>query len=128
MDARRVRPWLAVLAACVAALFLHWLTYRILTRALAHENATGRSLLRRARRPSRLAAVVAEELRVGRDDVDVEEPTWEPKCGYNATGGSQSMRNSWGPLRKAAASARVMLVTAGAARLGVDAGRLVKMF
>ena len=54
-----VAPMLAVLAACVAALFLHWLTYRILTRALAHENATGRSLLRRARRPSRLAAVVA---------------------------------------------------------------------
>ena len=54
-----VTPMLAVLGACVAALFLHWLAYRFLTRVLAHENATGRSLLRRARRPSRLAAVVA---------------------------------------------------------------------
>lgn len=54
-----VAPMLAVLGACVAALFLHWLAYRVLSRVLAHENATGRSLLRRARRPSRLAAVVA---------------------------------------------------------------------
>ena len=54
-----VAPMLAVLAVCVAALFLHWLAYRILSRALARDNATGRSLLRRARRPSRLAAAVA---------------------------------------------------------------------
>ncbi|MEX3316953.1 mechanosensitive ion channel family protein [Sulfitobacter sp. PS-8MA] len=54
-----VAPLLAVLAACIAALFLHWLAYRALNRAIAQENATGRSLLRRARRPSRLAAVIA---------------------------------------------------------------------
>jgi len=69
-----------------------------------------------------LAAVVAEELCVDRDDVDVEEPIWEPKYGSNATGGSQSMRNSWDPLRKAAAAARVMLVEAGAARMGAAPG------
>ncbi len=69
-----------------------------------------------------LAAVVAEELCVTRDDVDVESPIWEPKYGYNATGGSQSMRNSWDPLRKAAAAARVMLVAAGAAHLGAAPG------
>jgi len=66
-----------------------------------------------------LAMVVAEELCLPSDAVDVEVPVWEPKYGYNVTGGSSSMRNSWVPLRKAAAAAREMLVAAGAARLGV---------
>ncbi|MBU0741174.1 molybdopterin-dependent oxidoreductase [bacterium] len=65
-----------------------------------------------------LAMVVAEELCVATDAVDVEVPIWESKYGNNVTGGSSSMRESWLPLRRAAAAAREMLVTAGAARLG----------
>jgi small-conductance mechanosensitive channel len=52
-------PLLVVLGACLAALFLHWLFFRLAPRAVAETNLTARSLLRRARRPSRLAAVVA---------------------------------------------------------------------
>lgn len=52
-------PLLAVVGACLAALVLHWVLFVILRRTISQENATGRSLLRRGRRPSRLAAVVA---------------------------------------------------------------------
>ncbi|MFG6569440.1 mechanosensitive ion channel family protein [Sulfitobacter sp. 1A13679] len=54
-----VRPLLAVLLACAAGLAVHWIGYRILDRVISEKNITGRSLLRRARRPLRLAAVVA---------------------------------------------------------------------
>ncbi|MDF3383148.1 MULTISPECIES: mechanosensitive ion channel family protein [Sulfitobacter] len=54
-----VSPLLAVLLACAAGLAVHWIGYRILDRVISEKNITGRSLLRRARRPLRLAAVVA---------------------------------------------------------------------
>ncbi len=54
-----VSPLLAMLLACAAGLALHWIGYRILDRVISEKNITGRSLLRRARRPLRLAAVVA---------------------------------------------------------------------
>lgn len=67
-----------------------------------------------------LAMVVAEELCLPTAAVDVEVPVWESKYGFNVTGGSSSMRDSWVPLRQAAAAAREMLVAAGAARLGAE--------
>ncbi|WP_411975795.1 mechanosensitive ion channel family protein [Sulfitobacter faviae] len=54
-----VSPLIAVLLACAAGLAVHWIGYRILDRVISEKNITGRSLLRRARRPLRLAAVVA---------------------------------------------------------------------
>ncbi len=72
-----------------------------------------------------LAMVVADELCVDPDAVDVETPVWEPKFGYNVTGGSQSMRNSWVPLRQAAAAARVMLIGAAAEAMGAPAAECV---
>ncbi len=39
--------------------------------------------------------------------------------GVQATGGSSSVRDAWGPLRQAAACARALLLEAGARRLGV---------
>jgi isoquinoline 1-oxidoreductase beta subunit len=42
--------------------------------------------------------------------------------GVMATGGSTSVRDAWGPMRRAGATARVMLVLAAARRFGVPAG------
>ena len=39
--------------------------------------------------------------------------------GLQTTGGSSSVRDAWGPMRQAGATARAMLLTAGAIRLGV---------
>ncbi len=64
-----------------------------------------------------LALVVAEELCVTTDRVDVAVPIWESKYGDNVTGGSSSMRMSWQPLREAAAAAREMLVGAYCSRM-----------
>jgi isoquinoline 1-oxidoreductase beta subunit len=44
--------------------------------------------------------------------------------GVQATGGSTSVRDAWGPMRKAGAAARAMLVGAAADRFGVDAASL----
>lgn len=45
-----------------------------------------------------------------------------PVLGEQITGGSASLRGSWGPIRKAAASARIMLIEAAARQWGVKAG------
>lgn len=44
--------------------------------------------------------------------------------GVQATGGSSSMRDAWGPMRQAGAAARSMLVSAAAARFAVPAEQL----
>jgi isoquinoline 1-oxidoreductase beta subunit len=44
--------------------------------------------------------------------------------GLMVTGGSSSVKDAWGPMRVAGASAREMLVAAAAARMRVDAGQL----
>lgn len=44
--------------------------------------------------------------------------------GVQATGGSTSVRDAWGPMRQAGAAARAMLVTAAATRLGVSSDEL----
>ncbi|MGR8919543.1 MAG: molybdopterin cofactor-binding domain-containing protein [Gammaproteobacteria bacterium] len=44
--------------------------------------------------------------------------------GLQGTGGSSSVRDAWEPMRRAGATARAMLVSAAAARLGVDEGEL----
>jgi isoquinoline 1-oxidoreductase beta subunit len=73
-----------------------------------------------------LPMLVAEELEVGLDRVKVEHAPGDdrvyanPLIGFQVTGASSSVRGFYGPLRKAGASARTMLVTAAAKGWGVD--------
>jgi len=73
-----------------------------------------------------LAMVLAEELDVGADQVVLETaPANEklyanPIFGVQATGGSTSVRAFWMPMRKAAASARAVLVQTAAKMWKVD--------
>ena len=71
--------------------------------------------------------LLAEELDVGLDQVTLEAAPPDnsryanPALGFQATGGSTSVRSMWMPLRQAGATARAMLVTAAAKEWGVDA-------
>ena len=71
--------------------------------------------------------LIAEELDVSLKQVRLEHaPPNEklyvnPMLGVQATGNSNAMRGGWQPLRKAGATARIMLVEAAAKRWGVDA-------
>ena len=72
--------------------------------------------------------LVAEELEVDLTQVHLEhappsDPLYaEPLLGVQETGGSTSVRGNWEPLRRAGATARILLVTAAAQRWKVDAG------
>jgi isoquinoline 1-oxidoreductase beta subunit len=61
-----------------------------------------------------LAMILAEELDADWSRVRVAQGDCDPKYGDMTTGGSMSIRSTWGPLRKAGASARDMLLTAAA--------------
>ena len=71
--------------------------------------------------------LVAEELEVDLASVRVEHAPpndklyANPLLGFQATGGSTTIRGSFEPMRRAGASARVMLVQAAAQRWNVDA-------
>lgn len=71
--------------------------------------------------------LIAEELEVNVDDVVIEHSPPDdkiyvnPLIGVQMTGGSTSIRSTYVPLRRAGATARVMLVTAAANQWGVDA-------
>jgi isoquinoline 1-oxidoreductase beta subunit len=73
------------------------------------------------------AMLMAEELDVGLDQVRIEpappdlKKYMDPLLYDQATGGSTSTRSDWIRLREAAATARIMLVDAAAARWQVDA-------
>jgi len=70
--------------------------------------------------------LIAEELEVNLNQVRLEHaPPNEklyanPLLGVQATGNSNAMRGAWKPLREAGATARTMLVAAGAKRWDVD--------
>jgi isoquinoline 1-oxidoreductase beta subunit len=70
--------------------------------------------------------LIAEELEVPLDQVHVEHAPPSDKLyanpifGFQATGGSTSVRAYYEPLRKAGAAARAMLVAAAAQRWGVE--------
>src|SRR5205823_14890891 len=72
--------------------------------------------------------LLAEELEVGLDQVQLEHaPPGDklyanPLFGFQATGGSTSVRAMYEPLRKAGATARTMLVAAAAQTWNVDPG------
>ena len=66
-----------------------------------------------------LPMLVAEELEVDVDAIRLEDAPpdkayADPLMGFQATGGSTSVRGSWKPLREAGAAARMMLVAAAA--------------
>jgi isoquinoline 1-oxidoreductase beta subunit len=66
-----------------------------------------------------LPMIAAEELDVPLDRVRLEQASPGPDFSDLGTGGSSSTMDSWNPLRRAAATARTMLVAAAAARWGV---------
>lgn len=69
--------------------------------------------------------LIAEELEVGLDQVELEhappDPSYiNPLLGEQATGNSNAIRGGWEPLRQAGAVARMMLIAAAAKRWNVD--------
>src|SRR6202795_3142988 len=70
--------------------------------------------------------LIAEELEVDVDNVAIEHSPPDdkvyvnPLIGVQMTGGSTAIRAGWEPMRRAGATARVMLVTAAAARWKVQ--------
>src|SRR5499433_68698 len=73
-----------------------------------------------------LPMLIAEELEVDIDKVAIEHSPPDdkiyanPLIGLQLTGGSTAVRGTYEPLRRAGATARVMLVTAAARRWNVD--------
>src|SRR5581483_7581517 len=72
-----------------------------------------------------LPMLVAEELEISLDALSLEHAPPDPAVygveGDQSTGGSTSIRDCWLPLRKAGATARIMLIQAAAQRWGVAA-------
>jgi isoquinoline 1-oxidoreductase beta subunit len=75
-----------------------------------------------------MSMLIAEELEVGIDQIHLEPAPPDDKvyansvfAGIQVTGGSTSVRAFWEPLRRAGATARIMLVSAAAQTWGVDA-------
>ncbi len=70
-----------------------------------------------------LPMLIAEELEVGLETITVEHAPPDPAVygvqGDQSTGGSTSIRDCWLPLRKAGATARIMLIAAAARSWGV---------
>ena len=71
-----------------------------------------------------LPMIVAEELDADWNRVRIRQAHYDQKFGSMGTGGSGSIRSMWKPLRQAGAAARAMLVSAAAAKFGVDAATL----
>jgi isoquinoline 1-oxidoreductase beta subunit len=72
-----------------------------------------------------VAMLIADELDVPLDQVDVTLADARPELVFNQlTGGSNTIRSVYTPVRTAAAVARARLVAAAAARWGVPAGQL----
>ncbi len=68
-----------------------------------------------------LSMLLAEELECDWKKIRTEFPGVSPEYGpYQGVVGSQSVRTSWEPLRKAGATAREMLVQAAAQKWGID--------
>jgi isoquinoline 1-oxidoreductase beta subunit len=69
-----------------------------------------------------LAMLLAEELEADWERIKLVQASPSPVFDDLGTGGSDSMRSGWKPLRQAGAAAREMLITAAAARWKVDRG------
>jgi isoquinoline 1-oxidoreductase beta subunit len=71
-----------------------------------------------------LPMILAEEMDADWNRVKIRQAYFHPKFGRMGTGGSGSIRTMWMPLRQAGAAARAMLVSAAAAKLGVEPSSL----
>ena len=69
--------------------------------------------------------ILAEELCVDWKNVIVEQAPTDPEIYDHGTGGSGSVAGCWLPMRRAGAAAREMLVSAAAARWGVNTNTCV---
>jgi isoquinoline 1-oxidoreductase beta subunit len=69
-----------------------------------------------------MTMILAEELDADWSRIKIEQADADSKYGDMTTGGSQSVRGSWDPLRQAGAAARDMLVTAAAETWSVPKG------
>ena len=74
-----------------------------------------------------LPMLIAEELEVDLDKIGIEDAPPDKAyadsiMGFQATGGSTSVRGSWKPLREAGAAARMMLISAAAETWKVTPG------
>ncbi len=69
-----------------------------------------------------MTMILAEELDADWARIKIEQADADPKYGDMTTGGSQSVRGSWDPLRQAGAAARAMLISAAAESWNVPAG------
>jgi len=65
--------------------------------------------------------LLADELAADWEAIQVKLARNDPRFGGMGTGGSRSVRTSWDPVRQAGATARVMLISAAAARWDVAA-------
>ncbi len=68
-----------------------------------------------------LPMIVAEEMDAEWKNVRIRQADLDKKWGRMGTGGSSSVRTMWTPMRQAGAAARAMLVSAAAAKWGVEA-------
>lgn len=71
-----------------------------------------------------LAMLLAEELEVRLEDVEIVQAVGDRRYGNQTTDGSASVRLNWDSLRKAGATAREMLARAAAQRWGVEESSL----
>lgn len=69
--------------------------------------------------------ILAEELEVALDDVEVVQADGDEKYGHQLTGGSLSVRLMWDPLRRAGATARELLIQAAAEQAQVESSECV---
>jgi isoquinoline 1-oxidoreductase beta subunit len=72
-----------------------------------------------------LPMVVADELEADWKHVKIQQATGNKKYGDQNTDGSNSIRSFWQPMREAGATARMMLVSAAAAKWSVPASECV---
>jgi isoquinoline 1-oxidoreductase beta subunit len=71
-----------------------------------------------------LPMIIAEELDVDWESVDVRQADWDPRLENQFSGGSLSIRLNYDAMRQAGATAKAMLVAAAAQRLGKDPSTL----
>ncbi|GAB4039150.1 xanthine dehydrogenase family protein molybdopterin-binding subunit [Spirosoma gilvum] len=67
-----------------------------------------------------LPMLLADELEADWTRVDIQQAPFNEAYGYQGTGGSSSVRTAWLPLRQAGATAKAMLIAAGAQLWQVD--------
>lgn len=65
--------------------------------------------------------LLADELEADWETIEVRKGCNDPRFGQMVTGGSRSVRESWDPVRRAGAAARLMLIAAAADRWSVSA-------